>query len=123
MFLRKIISVSIVFSSIRCVAPAQENPRPLSSATPSAAPNHVPSRVVVPITDLKFIGSGLKVAFGTGFCVNAQSRFIGANYRVAETAHQRGIKGQKVVEGAGVTGPEADSTPAQLSLNRGRGAE
>ncbi len=122
MISRKIISFLIVSSSISCVAVAQENLRPPSSRTPSAAPIHVRSRAEVPITDLKFIGFGLTAAFGAGFCVDPQCCFIGTNFHVAETAHPRKIKGQKVVEGYLSAAMEADPNLPQRSLNRGRWA-
>lgn len=117
---RKIIS--IVSSPRPSVALAQENLRPLSSWALSAALKDVRSKAVVPITDLKSTGFGLKSAFGTGFCVGPQCCFIGTNYPVGETAHPRKVKGQKVVERYVAPGVEADSNFSQVSLNRGRWA-
>lgn len=60
---------------------------------------------VVPITELKFLGAGIEGKFGTGFCLDAECRFIGTNYHVAAVARPRKIKGQRVVHVYFATGP------------------
>ena len=64
------------------------------------------NRTVLPITELKFLGLGLEVKFGTGFCLDPECRFIATNYHVAMLAHLHKIKGEKVFRKFLATGPE-----------------
>jgi Trypsin-like peptidase domain len=119
MILRKISSLSFASSSIPCTELVQENPGPRSS-TPSGAPYHRPNGKVVPIADVKFIGSALKAAFGAGFPLALQCGLIGTDRRLVETTHQQKIKDQQVVERYFAAVPDAGSISRQRSLRRGR---
>ena len=59
---------------------------------------------VVPLTGLT-LGVGLKIEFGTGFCVDAACEFVGTNYHVAKTARLKKIEGEKIVRRYLATGP------------------
>jgi len=92
---------------------AQEMSQNASALAPptSIAPTKDFARTVLPITELKFVGYGVKAGFGTGFCLDPQCRFIGTTYHLAALAHPGKIKGQKVVRTYLATGPnDEDAT-------------
>lgn len=63
------------------------------------------NKIVVPITELKFLDLEIQAKFGTGFCLDPECRFIGTNYHVAMLAHPRKINGEKVIRRYLATGP------------------
>jgi hypothetical protein len=54
------------------------------------------------------ITPALETDLGTGFCLDAQCRFIATNYHVAALAQPRKIKGDEVIQQYLATGPEDD---------------
>lgn len=84
----------------------QDFPNRLRPARPSGIV-HAPdfNKIVVPITELKFLDVRIRAKFGTGFCLDPECRFIGTNYHVAMLACPRKIKGEKVIQRYLATGP------------------
>jgi hypothetical protein len=73
------------------------------------------------------IAPALETDLGTGFCLDAQCRFIATNYHVAALARPRKIKGEEVIHWYFATGPEDDGAttndifsekPMKYTLNR-----
>ncbi len=64
------------------------------------------SETVFPITKLRFLGVAAAGAFGTGFCLDPDCRFIATNYHVAMLADLHKIKGEKVIHRYLATGPD-----------------
>ena len=76
-------------------------------------------KTVVPITQVKLIGPGVKVGFGTGFCIDPDCRFIGTNYHVASMVRPRKIKGDRVIQRYLATGPDDEGATANSILSFG----
>lgn len=85
------------------------------------------SKTIVPITQVKWIGVGARLDFGTGFCVDPECRLIGTNYHVASIARPRKIKGDRVIQRYLATGPDDEGAtvngifsvnPIKYSLGR-----
>lgn len=79
------------------------------------------SRTVFAISELKFdlLKSrvpGLAIGFETGFCVDADCRFVGTTYHGAVEARPRKIKGETVVRRYLATGPEDEDAKGNVSL-------
>lgn len=74
------------------------------------------SKTIVPITDVKWIGVGVKLGFGTGFCIDPECRLIGTNYHVASIARPKKIKGDKVIQRYLATGPDDEGATANSIL-------
>ncbi len=110
MILRKVFPILILCSCQFTLTAAQENfPNLLPLVLPSAAAHAQDfNKTVVPITELKLLGTGVETKFGTGFCLDPECRFIGTNYHVAMMGQPRKIKGQKVVQRFLATGPDDD---------------
>jgi hypothetical protein len=115
--LRDLVPIFIV--SFFCVTPSMAqvaSPIPLASKYAiSTAPPHDFKETVIPITDVK-IGPNIQASFGTGFCIDPSCRFIGTNYHVAEIAHPRRIKGERVVERYLATGPDDEGATVNAGL-------
>jgi hypothetical protein len=118
--LRKIIPILIVYSCLSRSALAQEDPSYSSSLLASSAVYNRDFRMtVLPITGVTFIGLGLKVGLGTGFCLDQGCRFIGTDYHTAFLAHPRKIKGQKVVQLYLATGPKDEGATVNVGYSTG----
>ena len=74
------------------------------------------------------IGPALETNLGTGFCLDAQCRFIATNYHIAALARPHKIKGEEVIQQYLATGPEDDGAttndifseqPMKYTLSRG----
>lgn len=117
MTVREIISTLIACSCLSPIAVAQK----ASTIQPSATVEHTQdfSEIVVPITSLKITpslklamsgkpapGVGIDAKFGTGFCLDAECRFIATNYHVAVTARVDKIEREKIVQRYLATGPD-----------------
>ena len=76
------------------------------------------SKTIVPITQVKWIGVGVKLDFGTGFCLDSECRLIGTNYHVAKMARPRKIRGDTVIQRYLATGPD-DEGATENSLTFG----
>jgi hypothetical protein len=96
----------------------------LSAQAPVAAPYSLSpsldfSKIVVPITELKFIptglGGGFEGKFGTGFCLDPNCRYIATAYHVAILGQPRRIRKQRVVQRYLATGPDDEGA----TLNEG----
>jgi hypothetical protein len=125
MILREIISVLIVGSCLSPSALAQKvSPSP-STIPPSATVEHTQdfSEIVVPISSVRLTPSAklgitgkpvpalnLDADFGTGFCLDAECRFIATNYHVAVTTRVHKIKGDKIIKRYFATGVEDGAT-------------
>jgi hypothetical protein len=113
--LRKIIAILIVYSCLSRSALTQEDPPNSPSLLASSAVRNRDFRMtVLPITDVKFIGLGVKGGLGTGFCLDQECRFIGTNYHTALFAHPRKFKGQKVVQLYLATGPKDEGATVNV---------
>src|ERR1700722_4997737 len=118
--LRKIIPILIVYSCLSRSALAQEDARYSSALLASSAAYPRDFRMtVLPITDVKFIGLGVKGGLGTGFCLDQDCRFIGTSYHTALLAHPRRIKGQKVVQLYLATGPKDEGATVNAGYSTG----
>jgi hypothetical protein len=121
MMFRGIIAAVIGCFSLCAIARAQE----VVASTSAVADSEGMSRgldfseVVVPIASVKLrpsVKMGLTgnlspslhvgAGFGSGFCLDAECRFIATNYHVAMLAEARKIKGEKVVHRYLGTGPK-----------------
>ena len=121
MMSRKVIPILIVSFCLSRSALAQEgSPYPSSLLRSSAVQKRDFRMTVLPLTDLKFIGIGVKGGFGTAFCLDQECRFIGTNYHVALFARPRKIKGQKVVQRYLATGPEDEGATVNEGIGAGR---
>jgi len=105
---RKIIPVFIACSGV--LAPevfGQEALISKSTAVLASTAAHAEGfdETVVPLTGLT-LGVGLKIEFGSGFCVDAACQFVGTNYHVAKTARLHTIEGEKIVQRYFATGPD-----------------
>lgn len=106
--MRKLILISIVSLCLYTSGPAQE----ASSEQLPSAPRSTTlrfddfSKVVLPITELKFVGIGVAVKSGTGFCLDPECRFIGTNYHVAAISRPSKIRGAKIIQRYLATGPD-----------------
>ena len=83
--------------------------------------------IVLSITTLKFRGTGIEAAFGTGFCLDSHCRFIVTNYHIAMLAQPHRINGGKILRRYLATGPEdegatlvsgPDTMPLKFNLSR-----
>src|SRR5690348_7508973 len=113
------IFLFLIVISFTTSVPAQEmsqNASPLVPPTP-IVPVKDFARTVLPITELKFVGYGVKAGFGTGFCLDPQCRFIGTTYHLAALAHPVRIKGQKVVRTYLATGPDDEDATVNGGLS------
>src|SRR5579885_3200947 len=124
---RGIVPLLVLSFSLSCAAAAQELLPDSSAPSPVGAAQPAPDfdAVVVPITSVKLRPSvkmgllgnvspaiHLAAGFGSGFCLDAECRFIATNYHVAMTAKARKIKGEKVVHRYLGTGPKDEgATP------------
>jgi hypothetical protein len=108
MIVRKFILILVVSLCIHVSVPAQEVSSEQLSPVPPSAVLHVEdfNNVVLPITELKFVGIGITSKFGTGFCVDPECRFIGTNYHFAAKARPKKIRGQRVLQTNLATGPD-----------------
>jgi hypothetical protein len=118
--LRKIIPILIVYSCLSRSALTQEDsPYSTSLLASSAVHNRDFRMTVLPITDVQFIGLGVKGGVGTGFCLDQECRFIGTNYHTALFAHPRKIRGQKVVQLYLATGPKDEGATVNVGYSTG----
>ncbi len=74
------------------------------------------SKTIVPITQVKWIGVGVRLGFGTGFCIDRECRLIGTNYHVASIARPQKIKGDKIIQRYLATGPDDEGATANSIL-------
>jgi hypothetical protein len=72
------------------------------------------SKTVLPITEIKSFGPLIESSFGSGFCLDAECRFIATNYHVAVVNQPKKIMGQKIAHVYLATGPNDDGA----SVNR-----
>ena len=118
--LRKIIPILIMYSCLSRSALAQEDSSYSSSLLASSAVYHRDFRMtVLPITDVKFIGLGVKGRLSTGFCLDQECRFIGTNYHTAFVAHPQKIKGQRVDQLYLATGPKDEGATVNAGYSTG----
>ena len=116
--LRKFILALIVSSCSYTSGRAQEVfPEQLASA-PAATAQHSEdfNKVVLPITELKFVGIGISAKFATGFCLDPECRFIGTNYHVALMSQPKKIRGEQVIQRYLATSPDDEGA----TWNNGR---
>lgn len=129
MILREITPILIACSWLSPIAAAQKvSPKPqttLSSSTAQHAQDF--SEIVVPISSVRLTPSAklgitgkpvpalnLDADFGTGFCLDAECRFIATNYHVAVTTRVHKIKGDKIIKRYLATGVEDGATANDL---------
>jgi hypothetical protein len=129
MLMRKFILILTASSCLYVAASAQEVPSEQFRSSPTSKPSHIEdfSKVVLPISELKFVGIGVTDKFGTGFCLDPECRFIGTNYHVALHSQPRKIRGEKVLQRYLATGPNDEGatlnhgpylSPTQYTLSR-----
>ena len=108
MLARKLISILLVSLCLYTRGFAQEVSTEQAPSAPHSSGRHVEdySKVVLPITELKYVGFAVAAKFGTGFCIDPECRFIGTNYHVAALSRPKKIKGEKVVQRYMATGPD-----------------
>lgn len=107
--------VSVACLLVGTPAVAQTAFRVLSSEPPATLEVPELSKTVFPITEIKLGGPGLKIAQGTGFCLDPTCRFVATNYHVAKLMKPGRIRGQKVVHRYLGTGPDDEGA----SMNDG----
>src|SRR6266478_2835166 len=132
MILHEMIPVLIACSCLSPVAAAQKAFPSPSTIPPSSTVEHTQDfcEIVVPITLLKFTPSaklgitgklgpnlGIEGKFGTGFCLDPECRFIGANYHVAQIARPRKIKGEEVIQRYFATGPDDEGATVNAGVS------
>jgi hypothetical protein len=125
MILREIIPILIACSWLSPIAAAQKvSPKPQTIPSSSTVEHTQDfSEIVVPISSVRLTPSvrlgitgkpGPKLAldayFGTGFCLDAECRFIATNYHVAVTTRVHKIKGDKIIKRYFATGMEDGAT-------------
>ncbi|PYU53193.1 MAG: hypothetical protein DMG48_02880 [Acidobacteria bacterium] len=127
MILRKIIPILIVYTCLPSSAPAQTGP--------SSTVEHIQdfSEVVVPIASVKMLipsvgigitgklgpTLGMEANLGTGFCLDAECRFIVTNYHVAAIARPHRIKREKIIQRYLATGPHDEGATVNNIPNVG----
>ena len=125
MILRKIIPILIVYTCLPSSAPAQTGPPSTVERTQDF------SEIVVPIASVKMLipsvgigitgklgpTLGMEANLGTGFCLDAECRFIVTNYHVAAIARPHRIKREKIIQRYLATGPHDEGATAGEVLN------
>src|SRR5258708_3257778 len=134
MILRKLSPVLIVCSCLSPSAPAQKVFPSPSTIPPSSTVEHTQdfSEIVVPITSVKItpsvklgisgkLGPKLDIDgnFGSGFCLDAECRFIATNYHVAMNTRADKIKREKIIQRYFATGPHDEGATANYLPNVG----
>jgi hypothetical protein len=132
MVLRKGFPVLIACFCLPAIAAAQKAFPSPSAIPPDSTAEHTQdfSEIVVPITSLKITPSvklgitgkpgpklDIDASFGTGFCLDAECRFIGTNYHVAMTTRAGKIKREKIIQRYFATGPDDKGATANDLLN------
>ena len=132
MIFRRTIPILVASAWLSPVASAQRGSENASTAQPSSSAEHTLnlSDVVFPITSVT-VTPRIKVGitgdfsptlhtgttFGTGFCLDAECRFIGTNYHVAATTKPHKIRHQKIVHRYFATGPDDKEATANALPN------
>ncbi len=132
MILREIIPILVACSSLSPIAAAQ-TALPSPSTIPPSSTEHTKDfgEIVVPISSVRLTPSAklgitgkpvpalnLDADFGTGFCLDAECRFIATNYHVAVTTRTHKIKGDKIIKRYFATGAKDEGATAN---NVGKG--
>jgi len=134
MMLRETIPILIACSCLSPIVAAQRD-FPSPSTVPSTSTvEHTQdfSEVVVSISSLKIVPSvrlgitgkpapvlDLGANFGTGFCLDAECRFIITNYHVAMIARPSKVKGDKIIKRYFATGPQDEGATTNSIGNGG----
>src|SRR5438046_7139995 len=106
MISRKIIPILIVYTCLPSSAPAQTGPPSTVERTQDF------SEIVVPIASVKMLipsvgigitgklgpTLGMEAKLGTGFCLDAECRFIVTNYHVAAIARPHRISRNNIIQ-------------------------